>query len=270
MILKTPREIELMLEAGRINNACHLEIRRQIRPGVSTGELDSVAEKFLESAGAKPAFKGYMGYPAVINASVNEEVVHGIPRKDRKLREGDIISIDLGCIWQGYYADSAYTWPVGEIPESAKKLMRVTRECLYRAVRLSVAGNRIGDVSSAVQQHAEANGYSVVRDLVGHGIGRRMHEDPKVPNFGNAGTGQKIRPGMVIAIEPMVNSGKYQVEILEDDWTVVALDRKPSAHYEHTVAVTQDGPRILTALQENDELEEELNSYFAEMSRKEG
>lgn len=247
VILKTPGEIEIMYEAGQINYACHMEIRKNIEKGISTFELDRIAEDFIKKAGAKPAFKGYCGYPATINASVNREVVHGIPSRSRKLAAGDIIGIDLGVIWKGFYADSAYTWPVGEIGEDLEKLLRVTDECLMLAIAKAVKGNRIGDISDVVQNHAESNGYSVVRDLVGHGIGRKMHEDPKVPNYGNPGTGPILRPGMVIAIEPMINAGKYQVEVLADDWTVVTKDGKPSAHYEHTVAVTEEGPRVMTA-----------------------
>lgn len=258
IILKTSREIKLMWEAGQINHACHREIRKNINPGVTTWELDRIAEDFLKDAGVKPAFKGYQGYPATINASINEEVVHGIPSKKRKLKEGQIISIDLGCIYKGYYADSANTWPVGEIDEELKRLMRVTRNCLYRAIENVREGNRIGDISNAVQSLAEENGFSVVRDLVGHGIGRRMHEDPRVPNYGKPGSGQRLRRGMVIAIEPMVNTGVYDVNILEDDWTVVTQDRKPSAHFEHSVAVTVNGPRVLTAPEGEDELLEEI------------
>lgn len=247
IILKTPREIDKMYEAGQINYACHMMLKNMIRPGISTLELDRAAEKFIKEVGAKPAFKGYKGYPATINASINEEVVHGIPSKDRILKEGDVISIDLGVFWKGYCADSAYTWPVGKIPEELEKLVSITEECLLRAIAAAIKDNRIGDISQAVQSHAEFNGYSVVRDLVGHGIGRKMHEDPKVPNFGKKGTGQKIRTGMVFAIEPMINMGKYEVDILDDGWTVVTRDGKPSAHFEHTVAITDNGPRILTA-----------------------
>ncbi len=246
IILKNHREIELMRKAGEINYACHMEIKKHIEPGITTYELDRIAEKFILDAGGKPAFKGYRGYPATINASINEEVVHGIPSKDRKLQEGQIISIDLGVIWKGYYSDSAHTWPVGEVSPSKKRLMEVTKKCLYLAIEKAVVGNRIGDISWAIQEYAEKNGYSVVRDLVGHGIGRNLHEDPKVPNYGKAGTGPLLREGMVIAIEPMINMGRFHVDFLDDNWTVVTRDRKPSAHFEHTVAITKDGPKILT------------------------
>jgi len=249
IILKTQKEIEIMREAGLINFQCHMEIRKHIAVGGNTYELDRVAEDFILKMGAKPAFKGYKGYPATINASIDEEVVHGIPSKKRLLGEGEIIGIDLGCIWRGYFADSAYTWPIGKVSSKKRKLMDVTRECLYLAIKQSVAGNRISNISRAVQEHAELNGFSVVRDLVGHGIGRKMHEDPQVPNFISSRRRRidhRLKRGMVIAIEPMINLGVYKVEVLEDDWTIVTADRKPSAHFEHTVAITDDGPIILT------------------------
>lgn len=249
IILKTEKEIEIMREAGLINYECHMEIGRHIQEGITTQELDRIAEEFLLARGAKPSFKGYQGYPATINASINEEVVHGIPSPGRKLKKGDIIGIDLGCIWKGYHADSANTWAVGEISDDCKKLMRVTRECLYLGILQARAGNRISDISRAVQNHAESHGYSVVRDLVGHGIGRKLHEDPKVPNFVEKSTrsiDHKLKKGMTIAIEPMINLGDFRVEVLEDDWTIVTRDEKPSAHFEHTVAITADGPVIMT------------------------
>jgi methionyl aminopeptidase len=247
IILKTKREIDLMCEAGMINFACHMELRKMIEPGVTTYELDAFAEKFIKKAGGKPAFKGYQGYPATINASIDREVVHGIPSKKRVLRDGEIIGIDLGTILNDYYADSAYTWPVGEISDEKQKLVKVTEECLMLAIKQAKPGNRIGDISWAVQEHAESNGFSVVRDMVGHGIGRKLHEDPRVPNFGKPGRGPVLRPGMMLAIEPMINVGVYEIIILEDDWTVVTRDGKPSAHFEHTVAITENGPKVLTA-----------------------
>lgn len=260
IILKTKKEIDIMREAGGINYLCHMEIKKHIAPGVSTWELDRIAEEFLLSKGAKPSFKGYHGYPATINASINEEVVHGIPRRDRKLKNGDIIGIDLGCIWKGYHSDSAYTWAIGEIPPETKKLMKVTRECLYLGIEQAKAGHHISHISAAVQKHAEGSGFSVVRDLVGHGIGRKMHEDPKVPNFverGKKSIDHKLRSGMVIAIEPMINMGTYKVVFLDDDWTVVTRDRKPSAHFEHTVAITDSNPEILTTIENvQDDLQE--------------
>jgi methionyl aminopeptidase len=247
IILKTNKEIDLMYEAGQINFACHMEIKKMIKPGVTTYELDEFAEKFIRQAGGKPAFKGYQGYPATINASIDREVVHGIPSRKRKLREGEIIGIDLGTILNDYYADSAYTWPVGKITDEKQKLIDVTEECLMLAIKQAVPGNRIGDISWAVQEYAEANGFSVVRDMVGHGIGRKMHEDPRVPNYGKPGIGPQLRSGMVLAIEPMINIGVFDVVILEDDWTIVTKDGKPSGHFEHTVAITENGPKVLTA-----------------------
>jgi len=254
IILKTKNEIQIMREAGQINYECHQEIRKHIAEGVSTYELDRIAEEFILKKGAKPAFKGYRvggkRYPATINSSINEEVVHGIPSKKRKLKNGDIISIDLGCIWKNYYADSAYTWPVGEISEEKKRLLRVTEECLYLGIKESVAGKRISDISAAVQKHAESNGYSVIRQLTGHGVGRKLHEDPQVPNFVEKRPGtvdRKLKRGLVFAIEPMINIGKYEVKELSDGWTFVTVDGKPSAHFEHTIAVTDEGPVILTA-----------------------
>ena len=248
IILKTRKEIDIMQEAGLINYECHMKIRDLIQEGISTYELDRVAEEYILSKGAKPAFKGYKGYPATINASINEEVVHGIPSKDRLLNKGDIIGIDLGCIYKGYYADSANTWKVGEISPGLDKLLQVTQECLYLAIMQSTVGNRISDISGAVQRHAESNGFSVVRDLVGHGVGRKMHEDPQVPNFVSRrmGIDHRLKKGMVFAIEPMINMGVFRVQVLDDDWTVVTADGKPSAHFEHTIAVTENGPEILT------------------------
>jgi methionyl aminopeptidase len=247
IVLKTKKEIDLMYEAGQVNYACHMEIKKMIQPGVTTFELDELAEKFIRQAGGKPAFKGYQGYPATINASIDMEVVHGIPSKKRKLQEGEIIGIDLGTILNDYYADSAYTWTVGKVSDEKQKLVNVTEECLMLAIKMALPGNRIGDISWAVQEHAESNGFSVVRDMVGHGIGRKLHEDPRVPNYGKPGMGPQLRPGMVLAIEPMINAGVFEIDILEDDWTVVTQDGKPSGHFEHTVAITENGPRVLTA-----------------------
>ena len=248
IIIKTRKEIEIMREAGQINYECHKRIQENIRVGVSTYELDRIAEDYILSKGAIPAFKGYKGYPATINASINEEVVHGIPNRKRLLKEGDIIGIDLGCIWKGYYADSANTWMVGKVDSKVVNLVKVTYECLYKGIEQSIPGNRVSDISRAVQNHAESNGFSVVRDLVGHGVGRRMHEDPQVPNFVSRrrGIDHRLKKGMVFAIEPMINMGVFKVKVLGDDWTVITADRKPSAHFEHTIAVTEDGPMILT------------------------
>jgi len=243
--LKTPREIEQMREAGQIVGMVHRELAKAIAPGVTTGELDALAEKLIRQAGGVPTFKGYNGYPASICASVNEVVVHGIPGR-QALKEGDIIAIDLGVTYHGWVGDSAFTYPVGRIDAVAQRLLDVTRVALEKAIEQCYPGNRLGDVGSAVQRHVETNGFSVVRDYVGHGVGRSMHEDPQVPNWGQPGTGKVLRPGMVIAIEPMVNEGTWDVQVLADQWTVVTADRKRSAHFEHTVAITEEGPTILT------------------------
>jgi methionyl aminopeptidase len=220
-------------------------IAKEIRPGVTTRELDKVAEKFIRAKGGVPTFKGYRGFPGSICASPNDMVVHGIPGKTR-LRAGDILGVDVGVTMDGYIADAAMTFPVGEISDEARRLLRVTEESLMRGIAQCRVGNRVGDISHAVQTHAEAHGFSVVQSMVGHGVGREMHEDPQVPNFGPPGQGPELREGMVLAIEPMVNAGTYQVELGEDGWAIYTKDRSLSAHFEHTVAITNNGPRILT------------------------
>lgn len=245
--LKSQREIGLMRQAGRIVALAHEEIKNAIKPGVTTQQLDEIAERIIRSHGALPAFKGYGGFPGSICASVNEEVVHGIPG-GRKLIEGDIISVDIGVNLNGYFADAAKTHGVGEITPEAQALIRVTRECFYKGLEQCVAGRRLSDIGQAIQAHAEASGYGVVRDLVGHGIGTALHEDPQVPNYGPAGKGPRLQVGMVLAIEPMINLGTYRVKTLSDDWTVVTLDNSLSAHYEHTVAITETGFELLTVL----------------------
>jgi len=246
IVLKTPAEIETMREAGRITARALRSVGEAVHPGVKTSELDAVAEDVIVSAGAVPAFKGYNGFPATICASVNGEVVHGIPSAKRTLREGDIISIDVGAIVDGYYGDAAYTFPVGEIAPDVAALLRATHESLDAGISRCVVGMRLYDISNAVQEVAEGAGYGVVREYVGHGIGRAMHEDPQIPNFGPAGRGPVLKAGMVFAIEPMVNQGGAPVRTLEDGWTVVTQDGRPSAHFEHTVAITETGPMILT------------------------
>lgn len=245
IVLKTEREIETMRAAGQIVYEVHQALARVIAPGVTTAELDHLAESMIRKAGGVPSFKGYYGYPASICASINEVVVHGIPGS-RVLQDGDIIAIDLGVTYQGYVADSAYTHPVGSISLPAQRLIDVTRIALEKAIKQCYSGNRLGDLGHAVQQYVEANGFSVVRDYVGHGIGAKMHEDPQIPNYGSPGTGPVLKPGMVLAIEPMVNIGTWEVKTLPDKWTVVTVDGTYSAHFEHTVAITTDGPRILT------------------------
>lgn len=246
--LKTAEEVEAIARAGAILGRLFLEIPEQISPGVTTAELDAFAETFIRSQpGAEPAFKGLYGFPATACVSVNHEVVHGIPSPGRVLAEGDLVSIDLGVRLEGWYADSARTFPVGETDRDAKRLLAATEDALRAGIAKAVAGNRLGDVGYAIQRTAEEAGYSVVRDLVGHGIGRDPHEEPQVPNFGRPGRGLRLQPGLVLAIEPMVNEGSAQVRTLADRWTVVTVDRKRSAHFEHTVAVTEEGPRVLTA-----------------------
>lgn len=245
--IKSPQEIELMREAGRIVAEAHELIREAIRPGVTTKKLDEIAEKHIIKSGAIPAFKGYGGFPANICASVNHEVVHGIPGLKR-LEDGDIISIDIGSIYKGYYGDAAKTHAVGKISQQAQKLIDVTKESFYQGIKFAKEGYRLSDISYAIQSHVEEHGFSVVRNYVGHGIGINMHEEPQIPNYGPPGKGPRLREGMVLAIEPMVNIGSYNVKVLSDDWTVVTLDGEYSAHYEHTVAITDGEPEILTKL----------------------
>lgn len=247
IILKSEREVQKMRKAGKVVAETHALLKELIKPGVTTLELDKAAEDFIRKHGAEPAFKGYHGFPGSICASINEEVVHGIPGL-RKLKNGDIISIDIGTIVDGYYGDSAKTYAVGEISETASKLIEVTKQSFYEGIKYAKVGYRLSDISHAIQKHVEENGFSVVRDYVGHGIGQEMHEDPQIPNFGQPGKGPRLRAGMVLAIEPMVNVGKFHVKVLNDNWTVITTDEKLSAHYEHTIAITNDEPIILTAL----------------------
>jgi len=242
---KSPKQIEQIRKAGRVVAEALELISENVKPGISTGALDKMVADFFAKRNAKPAFLGYQGYPANICASVDDEVVHGIPG-DRVLEEGQIISIDLGAIVDGYYGDAARTFAVGKISGEAKRLLEITEKSLHRGIEKCVAGNKLGDLSAAIQSFVEAEGFSVVRDLVGHGIGRKMHEEPQVPNFGEAGTGIELKEGLVIAIEPMINAGTYEVRILPDGWTVITADGSLSAHFEHTVAVTSNGPQILT------------------------
>ena len=217
-----------------------------VEPGVSTEEIDRIAEAYIRSQGAKPNFKGYNGYPATACISINNEVIHGIPTKKRIIKEGDIVSIDLGATINGYHGDNAATFAAGDISQEAKSLLKATEESLYEGIKAAIAGNRIGDISSSVQRYVEERGYSVVREYVGHGIGTSLHESPEVPNFGREGRGIRLVPGMTLAIEPMVNAGGYDVKVLPDGWTVLTKDGSLSAHFEHTVAITADGPKILT------------------------
>jgi methionyl aminopeptidase len=249
ILLKSPRELGHMRDAGRILAEVKDRLRAMVRPGVTTKQIDQDVEAFIVSRGAKSAFKGYRGYPATVCISINEEVVHGIPSPKRKLREGDIVGLDLGCIVEGYYADCAITLPVGEVTPRVQELLDVTRESLDKAIVQCRPGNRIGDVSHAVQTHCESHGFGVVRAFVGHGIGRSLHEEPQVPNFGEAGTGKPLKAGMVLAIEPMVTMGTWEVRVLEDRWTAVTQDGSWAAHFEDTIAITDNGPEVLTRVE---------------------
>ncbi|MGQ9557135.1 MAG: type I methionyl aminopeptidase [Desulfurispora sp.] len=247
IILKTEKELAYMRDAGRIVAGAHAEIAQAVRPGVTTAELDRIAEEYITRKGGRPAFKGLYGYPATICASVNEQVVHGIPGL-RVLQNGDIISIDIGAEINGFFGDSAVTLPVGEVSPQVSRLLEVTEQSLYQGIARAVEGNRLTDISHAIQKYVEAHGFSVVRDYVGHGIGSSMHEEPQVPNFGRPGRGPRLKAGMTLAIEPMVNMGTYKVRTLPDNWTVVTDDLQYSAHFEHTIAITESEPEILTRL----------------------
>ena len=247
IILKSEREISYLRDAGRIVAETIDIVKQAAKPDVTTLELDQIAEKYIKSRGAIPAFKGYHGFPGNICASVNEEVVHGIPGL-RKLKNGDTVSVDIGTVINGYYGDAAVTIPIGTIDAEVQRLLDVTEESLYKGIEQAVVNNRLSDISHAVQKVAETHGYGVVRDYVGHGIGRSMHEDPQVPNYGPPGRGPRLKPGMTLAIEPMINMGTPDVKTLDDGWTVITSDGKRSAHFEHTIAITDDGPEILTKL----------------------
>ncbi len=245
IICKSREEIEKMRRSARLVSQLLEEVHELVRPGVSTMELERYIEKRLSQFGAKPAFKGYRGYPCCLCTSVNEEVIHGIP-SNRRVKEGDILSLDTGVVVDGYYGDSAITVPVGQISESARNLMRVAQEALELAINKARLGYRVGDISATVQEHVEKNGYSVVREFVGHGIGRALHEEPQVPNYGQSGHGPVLKEGMVLALETMVNAGTHAVQVKDDHWTAVTADGRLSAHFEHMVAVTQNGPDVLT------------------------
>ena len=247
IIRKSPEELELMRRAGRITAMARDAVVDAVRPGVTTSALDAVAEEVIRGEGATPSFKGYRGFPGSICASLNEQVVHGIPG-DRVLKAGDLFKADVGAVWEGFHGDSAVTVFVGHPPSDvAEKLVRVTRDSLEAGIGFLRPGNRISDVGSAIQQMVEGAGFNVVREYVGHGIGRSLHEDPHIPNYGPPGRGPEIKPGLVVAVEPMVNVGDWQTRVLGDDWTVVTADGSLSAHFEHTIAVTEDGPEVLTA-----------------------
>ena len=245
VILKSPEEIEKLKASNGIVADILSELREMIRPGITTIELDRYSEELALRKGAKPAFKGYMGYPFSLCVSVNNEVVHGMP-SDRALKEGDIVSLDFGVCYNKYYGDSAITISVGKVSDVAKRLIGTTRKALYSGIEEARAGNRLGDISAVIQEQVEAAGFSVVRDFVGHGIGKSLHEDPQIPNFGVRGRGIKLKPGMVFAVEPMVNEGTYKIRVLNDGWTAVTSDGKLSAHFEHSLAITENGPVILS------------------------
>jgi methionyl aminopeptidase len=247
VLLKLPEEIKKARSSNQIVAEVLSKLRDKVKPGVSTKELDKFAEETALRRGAKAAFKGYRGYPYALCTSINEEVVHGMP-SSRTLHEGDIIGLDFGVLYQGFYGDAAITLPVGKVSEKASRLMMVTEQSLYAAIEQVRIGNRLGDISAAVQGKVEAAGYSIVRDFVGHGIGKNMHEEPQIPNYGSKGRGIELKEGMIFAIEPMVNEGDYKVRVLSDGWTVVTEDKSLSAHFEHSVAITKNGPDILSKL----------------------
>ena len=245
IVYKSPNEIEKIRAAGSIVSKTLKLLFENLKPGVTTQKLDGIAEELIVSQGAVPSFKGYNGFPGSICVSIDDEVVHGIPGP-RIFKEGQIVGIDVGVYKNGYHGDAAWTFPVGNIDDATKKLMKVGEECLFKGMEKARVGNRIGDIGQAIQNHAETHGYSVVRDLVGHGIGKKLHEEPQVPHYGKAGTGLELKQGLVIAIEPMINAGVFQVRMLDDNWTIVTADGKRSVHFEHTIAITENGPIVLT------------------------
>lgn len=244
--IKSPREIELMREAGRILAKTHEELAKNLRPGMSTWDIDHMGEEIIRSYGCIPSFKNYNGYPASICVSVNDEVVHGIPHKEHFLDEGDIVSLDAGVIYKGYHSDAARTYGIGEIDDDAKKLIEVTRQSFFEGIKFAKAGNHLNDISAAIQKYAESFGFGVVRDLVGHGIGSHLHEDPEIPNFARKRKGILLQPGMTLAIEPMITEGSYEVVWIDDDWTVMTEDGGWAAHYENTILITEGEPEILS------------------------
>ena len=256
ILIKSAEEVELMRQSNLLVSRTLAEVGKHVAPGVSTGKLDQVAETYIRDQGAVPGFLGYQGYPKTLCTSVNEQVVHGIPSEKVILKEGDMVSVDCGVILNGFYGDTAFSFQVGEVDEKVRRLMKVTRECLALGAEQAVEGKRIGDIAHAVQKHAETNGYSVVREMVGHGLGRKLHEAPEVPNYGRRGSGPKLRKGMVICIEPMINMGKKQINQEADGWTISTADRLPSAHFEWAVAVDKGKPDILSTFEY---IEEVLN-----------
>jgi methionyl aminopeptidase len=247
IVLKSPREIAVMQEAGRIVALAHQAVKAAIQPGITTAEIDAIVESVIRAHGATPSFKGYGGFPGSACTSVNDEVVHGIPSQ-RPLNEGDLFKVDIGAFYQGYHGDSAWTYAVGSVSSEARQLMDVTEQSLYAGLAVAKAGQYLSDISHAIQTYAEDRGMSVVREFVGHGVGKELHEAPQIPNYGLPGRGPKLKPGMTLAIEPMINTGKKEVKVLTDGWTAVTLDHSLSAHYEHTILITEDTPKLLTIL----------------------
>lgn len=246
VVIKTARELSKMKDACRISAEALRVAGEAVKPGVTTFEIDAVVRRYIEKQGATPSFLGYGGFPASACISVNNVVIHGIPSKKCVLKEGDIVSVDVGAFYGGFHGDNAYTFPCGKISDNAQALLNATKESLYEGINKALAGNRVGDIGSAVQKYVEARSYSVVRDFVGHGVGAKLHEEPSVPNYGTPGRGVRLIPGMTIAIEPMINMGDYKVRVLDDEWTTVTVDGSLSAHFEHTVCITPDGPKIMT------------------------
>jgi methionyl aminopeptidase len=255
---KSEEEIDLVRESSLLVAKTHAEIARHIKPGISSLELDLLAEEFIRDNGGVPAFKGYNGFPCTLCVSPNEQVVHGIPNKDI-LNEGTVLSVDCGVLMNEYYGDSAYTYEIGNVDENIRELLKVTKESLYKGIEKAIAGNRIGDISNAIQEHAEAKNYGVVRELVGHGIGRKLHESPEVPNYGRGGSGIKLKKGLVIAIEPMINMGTRDIMQHKDGWTITTIDKKPSAHFEHTIVVRESEAEILSSFKEIEEVIKKRN-----------
>ena len=247
IIRKTPREIALLKEAGRIVALVHQELKKSIVSGITTKEIDKLSEKIIRQYGATPSFKGYQGFPGAVCVSINDMVIHGIPGH-QKLKNGDIVSVDVGACYQGYHGDSAWTYAVGEVSDEAKRLMKVTEEALYEGLKQAKPGNHVGDISAAIENYVRKNGYTSPEDYTGHGVGTSIHEDPMVPNYGKYGHGPLLKPGMVIAVEPMVHAEKKEVKVLKDGWGVVTADHSLAAHYEHTIVITEDGYEILTKL----------------------
>ena len=246
VVIKSSRELQQMKEACRISANALVVAGKAVEPGVSTLEIDTIVRKYIEKEGATPSFLGYGGFPASACISVNNVVIHGIPSKELVLKEGDIVSVDVGAFYGGFHGDNAFTFPCGKISADAQALLDATKESLYEGIKQALAFNRVGDIGNAVQKYVEARSYSVVRDFVGHGVGAKLHEDPSIPNYGTPGRGVRLLPGMTIAIEPMVTQGSYEVRVLDDEWTTVTVDGKLAAHFEHTVAITPDGPKIMT------------------------